>query len=179
MSLLLILQDKFLCIHYTVLVKSPILILVGKYAVLHVREELQKRALPCASESKIKSNPEEAHSFTSSGYLKVAQFFSHVLCMSSLRVSRATAQATAGGFLYTSIWLTLVCWKWDPIPIPDGEPGEGTGEVLGEGWRLPVISIMSCPMSFSSSSGKGRSNMSSKRDIRKRINVRTKGANFK
>lgn len=58
-------------------------------------------------------------------------------------------------------WLTLVCWKCDPIPIPDGEPGDGTGEVLGEGWRFPVISIMSWPMSFSSSSGKGRSNMSS------------------
>lgn len=57
--------------------------------------------------------------------------------------------------------LTLVCWKCDPIPIPEGEPGEGTGEVLGEGWRFPVISIMSWPMSFSSSSGKGRSNMSS------------------
>lgn len=41
--------------------------------------------------------------------------------------------------------------------MPEGEPGEGTGEVLGEGCRLR----MSCPMSFSSSSGKGRSNMSS------------------
>lgn len=68
---------------------------------------------------------------------------------------------TAGGFLSTGGWLTLVCWKCDPIPIPDGEPGEGTGEVFGEGWRFPVISIMSWPMSFSSSSGKGRSNMSS------------------
>lgn len=57
--------------------------------------------------------------------------------------------------------LTLVCWKCEPMPIPDGEPGEGTGEVLGDGWRLPVMSIMSWPMSFSSSSGKGRSNMSS------------------
>lgn len=57
--------------------------------------------------------------------------------------------------------LTFACWKCDPIPIPDGEPGEGTGEVLGEGCRFPVMSIMSWPMSFSSSSGKGRSNMSS------------------
>lgn len=39
----------------------------------------------------------------------------------------------------------------------DGEPGEGTGEVFGDEWRFPVISIMSWPMSFSSSSGKGRS----------------------
>lgn len=67
----------------------------------------------------------------------------------------------AGGLLSTGARLTLVCWKCDPIPIPDGEPGEGTGEVFGEGWRFPVISIMSWPMSFSSSSGKGRSNMSS------------------
>lgn len=39
----------------------------------------------------------------------------------------------------------------------DGDPGDGTGEVFGEEWRFPVISIMSWPMSFSSSSGKGRS----------------------
>lgn len=37
----------------------------------------------------------------------------------------------------------------------DGEPGDGTGEVFGD--EFTVINIMSWPMSFSSSSGKGRS----------------------
>jgi len=57
-----------------------------------------------------------------------------------------------------SPWLRL-CWKWEPTPIPEGEPGEGTGEELGEEWRFPVINM---PISLSISSGNGRStNMSS------------------
>lgn len=116
-------------------------------------------------------------------YFNVTQVFSpvgHVFVFLCTRVLFATAQATIGWFLSTSPWLTLVCWKCDPIPIPDGEPGEGTGEVLGEGWRFPVISIMSWPMSFSSSSGKGRSNMSSEgsnRDV-KDVSTSPKNLNF-
>ena len=56
--------------------------------------------------------------------------------------------------------LTRLCWKWEPTPIPEGEPGEGTGEELGEEWRFPVMRM---PMSLSMSSGNGRStNMSSR-----------------
>lgn len=56
--------------------------------------------------------------------------------------------------------LTRLCWKWEPTPIPEGEPGEGTGDELGEEWRFPVIKM---PMSLSISSGNGRStNISSR-----------------
>lgn len=44
--------------------------------------------------------------------------------------------------------------------MPDGDPGEGTGEEFGEEWRFPVIKIL---MSLSMSSGNGRSNISSEK----------------
>lgn len=64
------------------------------------------------------------------------------------------------------IVLTLLCWKWDPTPMPDGDPGEGTGEEFGEEWRFPVIKIL---MSLSMSSGNGRSNISSEKNEKKSI----------
>lgn len=78
---------------------------------------------------------------------------SHVIVL-----KEAVMTCAVGVFLSaTHPWHTLACWKCEPIPIMDGDPGDGTGEVFGDEWRFPVISIMSWPMSFSSSSGKGRS----------------------
>lgn len=68
------------------------------------------------------------------------------------------------------VTLTRLCWKWEPTPIP-GEPGEGTGEELGEEWRFPVINM---PISLSISSGNGRStNMSSRGREKKDKNLKT------
>lgn len=49
--------------------------------------------------------------------------------------------------------------------MPDGDPGEGTGEEFGEEWRFPVIRIL---MSLSMSSGNGRSNISSGKERKKK-----------
>lgn len=138
---LLRLRDKFLCVYYT-------LQIAGSDSRLKTGSVECQKGLPNCSEN----------------FITISRLFfqhvGHVIIFLCKRVSLAAAQATIEWFLCPP--LTLVCWKCDPIPIPDGEPGEGTGEVFGEEWRFPVISIMSWPMSFSSSSGKGRSNMSSR-----------------
>lgn len=166
-SLLLCLQDKLLCIYYS---GHKILIVVWYFEGLSIGKEFRNGScMPQRTKSYLNLKRYA---------LAPAKYVCNVHCNKEKFKNYYKIVLLSLVFLSTNLWLTLVCWKCDPIPIPDGEPGEGTGEVLGEGWRFPVISIMSWPMSFSSSSGKGRSNMSSEGRDRDENNVSTAPQTF-